>query len=172
MRIKIIFLVILISFSCAKKNKSGYNCNNGNCEASFDNPTYLNLQDCQSACGGGTTPSTTAKYGSVTIILNWDTHRRCDLNDWQPCWEVLVGLGNNQSEVNKESYFNHKALSAPGTYTVSNLAVGTYYYGAKKTILEDCVRGGSQFCGTVAPTVKSGSFLVKSAITTSVSVSF
>jgi hypothetical protein len=171
MRIKIVFLTILIGFSCIKNKNSGYNCENGNCVASFDNPTYLNLQDCKSLCGGSIIPPNSTKPGAVTITLNWDIHRKCDLNDWYPCWDVLVGLGYNQSDVNNESYFNHKDLSAPGSYTVTNLTPGAYYYGAKKTIRSNCYQAGTQFCGIIAPTTKSGSFQVKSDITTSVTAS-
>ncbi len=59
-----IFVFITISFiSCKTEEKqSGYNCSNGNCTAVFDNPQYLTLSDCQSACGS----SSTAGYNCVS----------------------------------------------------------------------------------------------------------
>ena len=37
--------------SCGDGNQSGYNCENGLCTATFENPQYLTLTDCQSTCG-------------------------------------------------------------------------------------------------------------------------
>jgi hypothetical protein len=52
---KIILLIfvsaVTIINGCKDKEQSGYNCNNGNCTAVFENPQYLSLSDCQSACG-------------------------------------------------------------------------------------------------------------------------
>jgi len=54
---KIFYTFLLISpllfvFSCEEEEEaqSGYNCVSNTCSAVFDNPQYLTLEDCQSAC--------------------------------------------------------------------------------------------------------------------------
>lgn len=39
--------------NCNKTDNKGYNCDNGNCIAAFENPQYLSLSDCQSVCSKG-----------------------------------------------------------------------------------------------------------------------
>ncbi len=109
--------------------------------------------------------------GSVTITLNWDIKRYCGANIWWPCWDVVVGLGYNQSEVDQEAYFIHKFLSEPSTFTVTNLAPGTYYYRAKKTVRQGCYLSGDHFCDIPPPVIKSGKFTIFSSVTTKLSVS-
>jgi len=162
----LLFLVFL--FSCVEdKTNSGYNCEDGDCIASFDNPTYLTLQDCKSSCGTGTEP--VIKPGAVTFTLSWDVKRTCGNNVWFPCWDVDIGVGYSQSDVDKEAYFNHKSLSDVGTFTVTNLPPGTYYYRAKKTIRQTCFNWTTG-CEAPPPIVKSGKFTITSDRTTSISV--
>lgn len=108
--------------------------------------------------------------GAVTITFNWDIHRKCEANDWFPCWDVVAGLGYSQSDIDKEAYFNHKELSSPGTYSTTNLPPGTYFYKAKKTIRFGCYITGDKFCGVPNPVIKTGSFQVNSNQTTSLTV--
>ena len=107
--------------------------------------------------------------GEVSIVLSWDINRYCQLSKYFPCWDVVVGLGYSQSDVDKEAYFNSKSLSEPGTYNATNLAPGDYYYRAKKTIRTNCIIG--DVCpAPAAPTIKSGKFTIHSNLTTSISV--
>ncbi|HUX56461.1 MAG TPA: hypothetical protein VMV77_05775 [Bacteroidales bacterium] len=173
---KLLFLILIVFlFSCdeGEKNQSGYNCVNGQCTATFENPTYLTLQDCQTVCGISvpTQPKPgSVSPGSVSITLSWDIKRYCNIV-WtlSPCWDVMVGLGYSQTDVDKEAYFNHKDLSEPGIYTVTNLAPGVYYYRAKKTIRTSCVSANG--CPAPPPVIKSGKFTITSNKTISISVS-
>jgi hypothetical protein len=164
-----ILLSLLALISCKKdvneQNISGYNCINNNCISVETNATYNTLAECQLEC-----KTTTQKQGSVSITLNWDIKRYCELNTWYPCWDVVVGLGYSQTEVNNEAYFNHKELPEPGIYNVVNLPVGTYYYRAKKTIRQSCVLGTGP-CGPPAPVIKSGTFTITSNYNKTISVS-
>ncbi|MDR0619700.1 MAG: hypothetical protein LBG17_07380 [Bacteroidales bacterium] len=56
-KISLAFFFITILNSCKdeeNQNDSGYNCKDGNCIATYENPQYLTLKDCQSACAHST----------------------------------------------------------------------------------------------------------------------
>jgi hypothetical protein len=109
--------------------------------------------------------------GSVSITLNWDITWTCQFVNAFPCWDVKVGLGYSQSDVDKEAYFNHKDLSEPGTYTATGLAPGTYFYKAKKTIRQTCSFPLGVFCTIPDPVIKTEEFIITPNDTTTFSVS-
>ncbi|MCJ7447726.1 MAG: hypothetical protein MUO72_08535 [Bacteroidales bacterium] len=117
-------------------------------------------------CNSEEAPS---KPGSVSITLNWDIEWTCKFVTYYPCWDVKVGLGYSQSDVDNEAYFKHKDLSEPGTYTATGLAPGIYFYKAKKTIRQTCSIG--LFCSIPDPVIKTGEFIITSNDTTTFSVS-
>ena len=132
MKITFIFLLFSISFSCVdeEEKNSGYNCDNGSCLATFNNPTYLTLQDCQSICGtsGTTTNPTQPKTGAVSITLSWSNSSYTYTTD-----KVIIGLGYTSTDVTNGAYFEQKTYYTPSTYTKNNLNAGTYYYKATRT---------------------------------------
>jgi hypothetical protein len=191
--ITLLGLTLIFFYSCKTEEKSGYNCNSGNCTAVFDNPQYLTLTDCQSACGSVTnigyncvsgncvSVTNNAQYtslsscqsacsgnvsttGSVTISAFWS-----NTPPWDACgspYTVVIGLGYNSTDVSNESYFIQSSFySSTANYSKDGLAPGIYYYGAKKTF-------NASICGTgqgIPPTVKkSGSFTIIAGQTTTI----
>lgn len=167
MKIIILCLTICILFSCEKKENSGYICTNGQCNASFENPTYLTLKDCQAECGtSGTSPTTPTqtKVGSVSITLNWTlTTYLGNITSGT----TVLGLGYTSNDVANGAFFAEKSYIDPNrsTFTQSNLKVGIYYYKATRSYTSN---DGS---GPVSKKVeKSGSFTIESGKTTSITV--
>jgi len=155
------FSLIIISFvSCKTDEQKGYNCNSGNCTAVFDNPQYLTLADCQSACennnsnGGG---------GYVEITATWTyTYFECS-----PAYTVKIGLCYTSTDVANEAYFFQSSGDYYGTSSFTYpLASGTYYYKAKKTYNMSCGTGQ----GIPSIVAKSGTFTITANQTTIVNV--
>jgi hypothetical protein len=159
------FLLITI-IGCSAADESGYDCLNGTCQAVFENPQYLNLTDCQSACSSGS-GSNESSTGSVRITATWSNP-----SPWNQCgtpYTVTVGLGYTSLDVSNESYFTQSSsYSSPNNFQRNELSPGVYYYGAKKVF-------NSSICGTgqgVPQTVKkTGSFVINENQTSTVSVS-
>lgn len=191
----VILMLLVFTFTmvngCKEKEQSGYNCNNGNCTAVFENPQYLTLSDCQSACGSSgagyncvsgncVSVSSNAQYstlsacqsacannrpGGVAITASWTTsYVNCN-----PAYTVVIGLGYSSTDVANETYFAQSGniLYSPANYTNSNLAPGTYYYKAKKTYRASFCAPGN---GTPPAVTKSGAFTITSYQLTNVNV--
>lgn len=132
MRLSFYFGIVLITLiiGCKKTDQSGYNCNNGVCSATFDNPQYLTLADCKSDCGSSTNSSgyncsngtcikvtKNAQFenltlcqnncqnnspGSVEISAVWTTNYvNCN-----PAFTVVIGFGYTSTDVANEAYFS------------------------------------------------------------------
>ena len=98
MRITILFLILCILFSCdeGEKKQSGYNCVNGKCTATFDNPTYLTLQDCQTECGSSSVnPTPTPQNGYIYFTVNFDPVCNKSL--------TLINLGYSSNSVDLDN---------------------------------------------------------------------
>lgn len=159
MKSKMLILLLLFAISCVEGEKeSGYNCDNGQCVATFENPTYLTLQDCQSVCGstGNNTPEV-PKTGTVKISLNWQYSYSSG--------STLIGLGYSSTDIANNAFFVSKTYYVPDTFSQSNLAPAIYYYKAKRTFTAN--DGQGPYTKVVE---KSGSFTIKSAQVTQISV--
>lgn len=67
----VLFIVIaIVSYGCSTTEHSGYNCENGKCIASFDNPQYLTLVDCQGDCGDNNNQGNTGNNTSNSSGYN------------------------------------------------------------------------------------------------------
>jgi hypothetical protein len=183
MRIAVLFLILCIGFSCDDGSNSGYNCDNGQCTATFDSPQYLTLADCQSACGSISTAGYNCVNGtckSVTSNAQYSSLSACQSNcvdtrtgkvsislgfDFYCMPQVInrgfVGLGYTSSDITNKAYFVSETMSGPGTFTKDNLKAGIYYYTAQK------LQQG-EYCPGVT---KNGSFEIFPAKTTNISVS-
>ena len=156
--------ILFINAGCNSKDENGYDCNNGTCQAVFEDPQYLTITDCQSACSGG---GGTEQTGSVKITASWSNP-----SPWNMCgspYTVTIGLGYSSNDVANQSYFAQSNFySSSAIFQRSNLTPGVYYYGARKVF-------NSGTCGTgqgVPPTVfKTGSFTITTGQTTNVSTS-
>jgi hypothetical protein len=65
----ILLLFVFAMFAlagCKTVKHSGYNCTNGNCTAVFENPQYLTLADCQSACSRSSGSTSSSGYNCVS----------------------------------------------------------------------------------------------------------
>jgi hypothetical protein len=161
MRRLILFFILIAIFSCVKdktKSESGYNCVNGQCTATFENPTFLTLQDCQSVCSIGVIPPSTGK-GRVKIsciypmscgsVVYWFSY-------------ITIGIGSIYADVALDHFtYSRKFYTGDSylQYLDVELAVGTYYY--KATLIPGC---------NVTSKEKSGSFTITSGRYTVISV--
>lgn len=155
-------MILCIGFSCVKdEDKSGYNCVNNKCTATFENPTYLTLQDCQAACSSSTTnPPSTVKNGTASLHVIWN--HMCAATQFY--FTVTVGLGYTSTDVANNAFFTSKKLTVPGVdWNISDLKPAIYYYKATKS-------AGSEHCPPTTVTIKSGSFTIESGKTTSITV--
>lgn len=78
-----IMLLTIFFVGCETEEETGYNCNNGNCIAVFDNPQYLTLSDCQSACSSSSSAGYNCVSGncvSVTSNAQYSTLSECQSN--------------------------------------------------------------------------------------------
>ena len=163
MRIKTLFIILCIGFSCVKdEDKSGYNCVNNECIATFDNPTYLTLQDCQTACViGSINPPAGTKTGTIYLYVPVSSCSY-DYNNFSV--SVTVGFGLSSTDVANDSYFYSKKFNLSGSVTLRDIQPGTYYYKAvRKSTNDKCA---------FLNTTKSGPFTVKSGQTCNVTISF
>ena len=103
MRHVLLLLVLCIGFSCVKeKKKSGYNCESGQCTATFENPTYLTLQDCQSTCGSSTTIPPTTKPGSIYFVVAFNAV--CHGYPGATYNTVTLGYGYTSTDVANDAF--------------------------------------------------------------------
>lgn len=111
---------------------------------------------------GTTTGTNAVKPGKVVITASWTkNYQNCS-----PAWTVKIGLGFSSSDVANSTFFAESFGDVYGTTSFSKeLDPGTYYYKATKTY--------NKGCGTInqpPPSVsKSGSFVIKSGQTNSIS---
>ncbi len=164
MRNLLLFILLSIGFSfCGKERESGYNCEDGQCVAAFENPTYLTLQDCQSECGSaGTNNPTQPKTGTVKINLSWTLTSYAGTIT---SGSTIIGLGYSSTDVANGAYFVQQTYSTPDTFTHSNMKAGIYYYKAVRSFRTN---DGS---GPVSRKVeKSGAFTIEGGKATIVSV--
>jgi hypothetical protein len=164
MRNLLLFLLLCTGFSCGgEENQPGYNCENGQCTATFQNPTYLTLQDCQSDCGtSGNTNPIQPKTGTVKISLSWTlTSYAGSITSGSS----VLGLGYTSTDVANGAYFVQRTYTIPDTFTQSNLTVGIYYYKAVRSF------NSNDGSGPVSRKVeKSGAFTIEAGKATTVSV--
>jgi hypothetical protein len=165
MKTKILFVILCIGFSCGKdENKSGYNCVNNECIATFDNPRYLTLQDCQTACGtsGTNIPPPSTKPGSIYFNVTFSTI--CQVLPIGITTNVVdLGYGYSSTDVTNDAYIQSwKIKESQKTFIASDVKPGIYYYKAKKSSTDSK-------CATV---IKTGTVTVNSGKITSVTISF
>jgi len=156
MKITILFLLLCIGFSCIKEEekKSGYNCVNFQCTATFDNPTYLTLQDCQSECKANstnpTTPTTKSGVAHFYVAFN-------QVVNSVVCYSrYTVGVGFSSTDVSNDTFFDSASYDSSHNLYINIANPGVYYYKATK-------KGTTTSCPTVS---KTGSFTIKSGATT------
>ncbi len=182
---------------CKAKEQAGYNCNSGNCSAVFENPQYLTLSDCQSACGSNS-GSGSAGYNcisgncvSVSSNAQFSTLSACQSAcssggvttgkvkitaswsnpaPWSACgspYTVVIGLGYNSTDVNNESYFASNNFYSSSATFTKDGLTAGVYYYGAKKTYN------ASICGTgqgIPPTVKkNGSFTIVAGQTTTVS---
>ena len=158
MRISFIFLVLLITFSCDKKEeKSGYNCVNGQCIATFDNPTYLTIQDCQTECSTDN-PVPTEK-GYIYFKVTFDLVCNKSLT-----W-IDLGYSSNPVNLDNNIFIQKWSIgnSSPAWQASQKLESGTYYYKAIKR---------NQVGDAQCLVTKTGSILVSTGKRTDITISF
>ena len=157
MRITILFLILCIGFSCEQaKKESGYNCVNGQCSATFDNPTYLTLQDCQTVCS---TSNPNLQNGFIYFIVTFDIVCNKSLT------LINLGYSSNSVDLNNNNFIEKWTLMSysPSWLSSKKLASGTYYYKATKT---------SQVGDTQCLITKTGSIVVTSDKRTDIKIDF
>ena len=159
MRITILFLILCIGFSCDEaKKESGYNCANGQCTATFDNPTYLTLQDCQTVCGSSST-NPTIQNGFIYFTVNFDPVCNKSLT------LINLGYSSNSVDLDNNIFIEKWTLISysPSWLSSKKLVSSTYYYKATKT---------SQVGDANCLVTKTGSIVVSSGKRTDINISF
>lgn len=156
------FLLVCIFFSCDKgKNESGYKCENGQCTATFENPTFLTLADCQSVCGGGIVVPPVEKPGSIYFIVSFSAVCRTFAGGFT-LNTVNLGYGYSSNDVVNNSFIASWKFQQSDSKTVYNVKPGIYYYKATRSSTDSN-------CSTI---VKNGSFIIESGKSTRVEISF
>jgi len=161
MRITILFLILCIGFSCdEEKKESGYNCVNSQCTATFDNPTYLTLQDCQTECSSSSVnPAPTPQNGYIYFTVNFDLvcNRSLTL--------INLGYSSNSVDLDNNIFIEKWTLISysPSWLSSKKLVSGTYYYKATKT---------NQVGDAQCLVTKTGSIVVISGKRTDIKISF
>jgi hypothetical protein len=158
MRITFIFIVLSIGFSCdGTKEESGYSCVNGTCTATFDNPTYLTLQDCQTVCSSN--PGNPVQNGFIYFTVTFDIVCNKSLT------VINLGYSGNPVDLDNNIFIESWKLmsTSPSWISSKKLTSGTYYYKATKT---------SQVGDSQCLITKTGSIVVSSGKKTDIKISF
>jgi hypothetical protein len=159
MRITILFLILCIGFSCdGAKKESGYNCLNGQCTATFDNPTYLTLQDCQTVCNSSSVnPALQNGYIYFTVTFDIVCNKSLTV--------INLGYSSNAVDLDNNIFIESWKLisTSPSWVSSKKLASGTYYFKATKT---------SQVGDAQCLITKTGSIVVTSNKRTDIGIGF
>ena len=158
MRITILFIGLCVIFSCEEKKESGYNCLNGQCTATFENPTYLTLQDCQTVCSSSS-GNPTLQNGYIYFSVTFDPVCNRTLT------VINFGYSSNSVDLDNNIFIESwKFMStSPSWVSSKKLASGTYYYKATKT---------NQVGDASCLLTKTGSMVVSSGKRTDIKIGF
>lgn len=160
MRNIMLFLLLCIGFSCGgEENQSGYNCESGQCTATFENPTYLTLQDCESTCGSSAVVPPIEKPGSIYFVVSFSAVCRTFAGGFT-LNTVNLGYGYSSTDVVNDAFIASWKFQQSDSKTVNNVKPGIYYYKATRSSTDSN-------CSTV---VKSGSFTIESSKSTRVDI--
>lgn len=153
-------MILCIGFSCVEEEKkSGYNCVSGQCTATFENPTYLTLQDCQSACSTSNPPPVITK-GKIVFYITFSTMCRYFSSSYTVN-VVNLGYGYSSTDVANGAYIQSwKITESQKQIVLTDITPGIYYYKAVRSSTDS-------YCPTVT---KSGAITVESGKTTSITV--
>jgi hypothetical protein len=83
------YLFLIFNSSCSDNDRSGYNCEGGNCVATYENPQYLTLEDCQSTCGNYIS-GFNCENGTCVQVTDGTTPQFSTLLDCQNTCEVEI----------------------------------------------------------------------------------
>ena len=158
MRLAIVFFILIVTFSCEEKeNKSGYNCLNGQCIATFDDPTYLTIQDCQTECSSNNQIPTDNGYIYFKVTFDLVCNRSLTWID--------LGYSSNPVDLDKNIFIEKWLIgnTSPAWQASKKLASGTYYYKATKR---------NQVSDAQCLVTKTGSILISAGKRTDITISF
>ncbi len=129
----IFVLALIISNGCDESDESGYNCNNGQCIVSNENPQYSSLSECQNACN--VYINTESQHSCGAINLHNPEKSYGNMTDQQGNVYKTIVIGSQEwmaENLNTSIYRNGDAITSNLTnlewVNTSNTQIGAWAY--------------------------------------------